>query len=282
MEEFGRLLAAGSDVNARDDDGKSPLYFAAKSGHAEAAEILLARGAQVDAPMKGGYTPLFASAAEGHLSATKLLLDHGANVNARDVNGATPLFWTLYRMTSAYILSASSPAALARQQAMGYAALQRQREALGPGPHHWHEVAMLLLDHGAQVNVAVRGDTQLYFSSTVGDTMLTEALLKRGENIDGSSAAGETPLHTAIAERHANVAELLVENGASETAVNRSDRTPLHFLAAYMDDPKLAELMIRHGANVNARDKSGATPLTFALRAGNQRTAEVLRAHGGS
>jgi len=40
--------------------------------------------------------------------------------------------------------------------------------------------------------------------------------------------------------------------------------------------------MIRHGANVNARDKSGATPLTFALRAGNQRTAEVLRAHGGS
>jgi ankyrin repeat protein len=283
MPELNRMLAAGADINARDDEGKSPLYFAAKAGHAEAAEALIARGAEVDARMKGGYTPLFAAAAEGHLRATRVLLDHGANVNARDANGVSPLFFTLNRMTSVYLLTASSPAALARQRAMGPAMVQKRLDELGGTTRHRHEVAMLLIEHGAEVNVpAVRGDTLLYMAAAAGDKDVVAALIKKGANIEGSNAAGETPLHTAVAERHADVAELLVENGANEHALNRSDRTPLHFLAAYLDDAKLAELMIEHGADVNARDRRGATPLTFATRAGNHHVAEVLRRHGAT
>ncbi len=51
--------------------------------------------------------------------------------------------------------------------------------------------------------------------------------------------------------RGTEAAAVLIDNGANVNAVNLSGRTPLHFLAASIDDGKLAELMIRHGAHVN-------------------------------
>lgn len=88
-------------------------------------------------------------------------------------------------------------------------------------------------------------------------------------------------MHGAIAERHRDVAELLINKGADVIVKNRSGRTPLHFLAFYIDDQKLAESMIKRGADINASDKNGETPLTFATRAGNNQVAKVLRERGG-
>jgi len=94
--------------------------------------------------------------------------------------------------------------------------------------------------------------------------------------VNGAGAAGETPLHAAIAERHAEVAELLISKGANVNARNDSGRTPLHFLATYINDRRLAELMLEHGSDIDARDKNGATALDFASRAGNDQVTEVL------
>jgi len=88
-------------------------------------------------------------------------------------------------------------------------------------------------------------------------------------------------LHGAIAEKHRDVAEFLINKGADVTLKSRSGRTPLHFLAFYFDDQKLAELIIKHGADINARDNNGETPLTFATKAGNNQVAKVLRERGG-
>ena len=87
----------------------------------------------------------------------------------------------------------------------------------------------------------------------MGDGALVQQLLDHGADIN-YARGGETALHAAIAERHGSAAEFLIINGADVNAENMSRRTPLHFLAANIDDGKLAALMIRHGANVNARD----------------------------
>jgi len=50
-------LAAGTDVDAKDMNGETPLTWAAYSGHKEIAELLLANGADVNAKSKRG-TPL--------------------------------------------------------------------------------------------------------------------------------------------------------------------------------------------------------------------------------
>ena len=42
------LMEAEADVNARSDDGESPLHCAAFQGHAEISRALVCGGAQVD------------------------------------------------------------------------------------------------------------------------------------------------------------------------------------------------------------------------------------------
>ena len=49
IEVVKQHLAAGTDVNAKNDDGYTPLHYAAFNGHKEIAELLIAKGADVNA-----------------------------------------------------------------------------------------------------------------------------------------------------------------------------------------------------------------------------------------
>ncbi len=80
------LLDAGADPNARDEDGRTPLHWAARwSGHAEAINALLAAGADPNAPRdKDGETPLHSAAKRDHPAAIDALLSGGADPKARN------------------------------------------------------------------------------------------------------------------------------------------------------------------------------------------------------
>ena len=58
IEAVKQHLAAGADVNAKDDDGRTTLLHAAYQGNNEIAELLLANGADVNAKNDVGDTPL--------------------------------------------------------------------------------------------------------------------------------------------------------------------------------------------------------------------------------
>ena len=47
-------IAAGTDVNMKDDVGLTPLHFAAGEGHKEVAELLITNGADVNVKQKDG------------------------------------------------------------------------------------------------------------------------------------------------------------------------------------------------------------------------------------
>lgn len=85
------LLEFGADLEARDEEGKTPLAAAVEDYTFEAMPVLLERGANLEARDNNGRTPLGAAIENGVLQAVHFFLEHGANLEARDNNGHTPL-----------------------------------------------------------------------------------------------------------------------------------------------------------------------------------------------
>jgi ankyrin repeat protein len=76
-------IAAGADVNAKDDEyGWTPLIWAADGGHKNVAALLIAKGANVNAKSEG-WTALHSAAEEGYKEIAELLIANGADVNAK-------------------------------------------------------------------------------------------------------------------------------------------------------------------------------------------------------
>ena len=87
-EAIKQHLAAGTDVNAKNEWGGTPLHFAATK---EMVELLIAKGADVNAKNKYGSTPLHRAASGGHKEIAEILIAKGADVNAKAEGGKTPL-----------------------------------------------------------------------------------------------------------------------------------------------------------------------------------------------
>lgn len=85
------LVEQGADVNFRDEEGYTPLTWAAQHGHVPIAEYLIGRFAQVNPTDKSGYTPLMWAAQQGHVPVIESLLRRGANPWVLEKRGANAL-----------------------------------------------------------------------------------------------------------------------------------------------------------------------------------------------
>ncbi|XP_076170960.1 uncharacterized protein LOC143148473 isoform X2 [Ptiloglossa arizonensis] len=74
------------DPNIPDNEGNTPLHFAAQAGQTECLNILLQRCSdiEVDARNAAGFTPLMKAALQGRTKCAKILLFAGANPTLRD------------------------------------------------------------------------------------------------------------------------------------------------------------------------------------------------------
>jgi ankyrin repeat protein len=92
IDAVKKHLAAGADVNARNDGGFTPLHYAAMDNRKEVVELLIDKGADVNAKdYMSLLTPLHSAALHGHKEVVELLIDKGADVNGSDNWGSTPL-----------------------------------------------------------------------------------------------------------------------------------------------------------------------------------------------
>ena len=74
LAELEQLLAANPElVHVRDDEGRTPLHWAASGGHKEVAELVLSKGADPYVKDDAGQTPLSLAVKGGHKGVEGLL-----------------------------------------------------------------------------------------------------------------------------------------------------------------------------------------------------------------
>jgi len=79
IEAVKEFLVAGTDVDVKDEEGATPLHYAATK---EIAELLIAKGADVNAKDDDGKTPLDRAIMHNHTETIDLLRKHGGKTGA--------------------------------------------------------------------------------------------------------------------------------------------------------------------------------------------------------
>ena len=94
-EEVQSVIRKRANVNARRQDGATPLMLAALSNpNPKVLAVLIDAGANVNARGEDGITPLMVAAESSTPGVIELLIDAGADVNPRSTfYRATPLMW---------------------------------------------------------------------------------------------------------------------------------------------------------------------------------------------
>jgi ankyrin repeat protein len=191
--------------------------------------------------------------------------------SARDVDGVSGLMRARYRSDRGLldaIMSAGPSIDVFEAASLGD--LERLRE---------------LLDGDPSLATAFSGDgfTALHFPAFFGGVGAARLLLDRGADVDahGRGWMTGTPLNSAAAGRHADVARLLLGGGADPDARQASGWTPLHS-AAHNGDIQMVELLLSMGADPAAANDDGATALSLAEEHGNADVIARVRAAIGS
>ncbi|MDA7680103.1 ankyrin repeat domain-containing protein [bacterium] len=301
IEDVKQHLAAGADVNAKDDafSGETPLHWAAENGHKEIAELLIAKGADVNAKSDGNWTPLHDAAKYGRKETIELLIAKGADVNANSDDYGTPLDWAINGRQAETINLLRKHGGKTGEELKGGEPVV---EAAKPEPPtakapaiSIHEAAKAgnietvkqHLAAGTDVNAESRDKyrgTPLHFAALGGHKELIELLIVKGADVNANSNGG-TPLHIAVGSGHKEAVELLIAKGAGVNAKEGfTGSTPLNE-ATGEGHNQVIELLIAKGADVNAKNGLGFTPLDMATipdtRFDTTETADLIRKHGG-
>lgn len=85
------LIADRADVNMKDQDGETPLHYAAQHGDKHAAKLLIANRADVNTKNNNGETPLHCATRWGYKDVIELLIANGADIELKTKAGSTAL-----------------------------------------------------------------------------------------------------------------------------------------------------------------------------------------------
>ena len=201
------LIDSGSDVDFKNQTGKSLLHIAVSKSEDRCVEYLLQAGANPNVEDESGDSPLWIAVSENNIKIAPLLIKYGANVNFRN---------TPYRMSL-----------------LCNAANRRYRK-----------MVELLLDNDANVNAETAlGASALHYAVDQGEIQIVKMLLQRNCYMDNYSLYRDvynphSVFQIALEEGDDEVIKLLCEVGCPISEFHlRPDRLP----RAVKDNAELIE-----------------------------------------
>lgn len=119
-------------------------------------------------------------------------------------------------------------------------------------------------------------ENRLVNAASTGDLAAAKSLLSQGVSVNAQdSELGVTALMSAVEDRHADVARLLLENGADVNRKDAKGNTPL-MAAALGGQTSLVMALLHRGADVNAENDYAETPLSNAVINGHADVVKML------
>jgi ankyrin repeat protein len=288
-KEINRLKALAKDspdlLNAKDDQGDTPLLTAAGRGHVKVAEFLLANKAEVNAANSKRTMPLHYAVFNGRKEMVELLLTNGADVSAfGSVGGDSgdkvtpywcqPLHMAVYRgnqATTELLLNCK-----AEVNGTDYRGRTPLHFAVDQG---FLGLVRLLLSKGADLNVAdERGRTPAAVAALSGYEHILRLLIENGADVSEQDKEGNTLAHYTALQRTPGVLKTVLDRKPDLEIQNNTQQTPL-LGAVRSSSEEAVELLLQAGADPNARDGMGLSPLMAAVDRGNKDVVRLLLAH---
>jgi len=220
ITETVTLVNKGNDINAEGRYGRTPLFYAALTGHNEIMRYLLLSGADPHkgASWKGGDTPIHIAAERGNLVGVQLLINSGALIDERNIARQTPLSLAAHnRQVTMVAFLLKQGANVNAEDIMKATPLAYPSGFVNNCRSNYQEVVEMLLNYGANVNHVDRnGETALHEAVFMGDAMVVSILLNRGANPNVRGIRG-TPLEWARQHGRKDIEKLLYDHGVAET-----------------------------------------------------------------
>ena len=242
-EAMTALLKNEYDLDSKDNNGRTPLSWAAEKGHETVVKQLLEKGAKLESKDNNGRTPLLLAAENGHGTVAKQLLKKGAKLESEDNNGWTPL----------------STAAMKGHEA----------------------VVELLLEKGAELESKDNHDnTPLSWAAWNGHEAVAKLLLaKEGVDPDSKNEHGQTPLSVMAENGHEALVKLLLsKEGVDPDSKDENGQTPLSWAAENGHETVVKLLLAKEGVDPDSKDENGQTPLSWAAENGHEAVVKLLLA----
>lgn len=125
--------------------------------------------------------------------------------------------------------------------------------------------------------VAIDGYQPLGLASLFGRAETAQYLILHGADVNSPSVneMRVTPLHSAVAARHLEVARLLLAAGANVNAEQQGGFSPLH-AAAQNGQVEMIQLLIANGADLNAMTFDRKKPADLARERGHAEALTLL------
>ena len=152
-----KLLQQGADINARDTQGRTPIMVATYQHHTEMVRALLKEGADVNIRDNNTENHLLHSAAQGWLDILRLAIEAHADTSLTNRFGGISIIPASERGHVEIVreLLTHTVINVNHVNNLGWTALL-EAIILSNGDKAHQQIVQLLIDHGADVNLADR------------------------------------------------------------------------------------------------------------------------------